>query len=575
MPFSNLNNSWSNLAQYYNSVTSNGVFAGTISNPNVTKTQKPEYPKIQYSSFDDGLIRSGLVNTGISVLRDTARIGKFFTSGKGVLFTVKQVGLQLSNPKLESKNTSPTNPANAVAGVINSVTNALGPTRTYNLGLNTLASVGGTAFGLHFDRAGILPIIKDDQKYGGNIYNLKAGVAWYNNFSDDTKNSNLKINKDSSNRLLQYTNIIISNPKGSITLTSYLGGAQSVYGIYPRTVIRTTDQRTIIDDKDLQKTNIKTFQINPQSVGFKVIEGNPLFNGFKPLTNKQIVDTSTANLLSPLNTQLAVSPLQHNKDIAGYNIEKRVGTTGTFKKVDAINVIDIVDGGTFYTNTNSTGSLASKVLQRDDVDGIYGNDIIKFRLEFLNNDGTPGVDNTTVLAFRAYIDEFNDGMNAKWNSYRYMGRGEEFYVYEGFTRDINVSFTLFAHSVAEMKPLYRKLNYLMSTFAPDYSPANKMRGNIGYLTVGEYLLRQPGVFTDIKLSGFLDTHWEIGIDGNDQYEVPKHIKVGLSFKPIHTFLPRKAKYTNGKPDYNTPFITPDSKRYTYFANKAQENKYLG
>jgi hypothetical protein len=559
MPFSNLNNSWSNLAQYYNSVTSNGVFAGTISNPNVTKTQKPEYPKIQYSSFDDGLIRSGLVNTGISVLRDTARIGKFFTSGKGVLFVAKQVGLQLSNPKLESKKTPPTTPGNAVAGVINSVTNALGPTRTYNLGLNTLASVGGTAFGLHFDRAGILPIINDNQKYGGNIYNLTAGVAWYNNFSDDTKNSNLKINKDSSNRLLQYADVIFRGGGGSIDLTSYFGGAQSVYGIYPKTIIRTTTERS--SDAINRFTNSETYNND----------------GFNPLTNREIAGLQRAKLTSNLESQLNANSeiLTYNSTIAGYNIEKRVGTTGTFKKVDAINVIDIVDGGTFYTNTNSTGSLASKVLERDDVDGIYGNDIIKFRLEFLNNDGTPGVDNTTVLAFRAYIDDFNDGMNAKWNSYRYMGRGEEFYVYEGFTRDINVSFTLFAHSVAEMKPLYRKLNYLMSTFAPDYSPANKMRGNIGYLTVGEYLLRQPGVFTDIKLSGFLDTHWEIGIDGNDQYEVPKHIKVGLSFKPIHTFLPRKAKYTNGKPDYNTPFITPDSKRYTYFANDKKENKYLG
>lgn len=565
MPFLNLNNNWSDLAQYYNQPFNN----------------KPEVPKLKYTSFDDGLIRSGLVNTGISVLRDTARIGKFFASGKGVLFAAKQVGLQLSNPKLESKKTPPTNPANAVAGVINSITNALGPTRTYNLGLNTLASVGGTAFGLHFDRAGILPIIKDDQKYGGNIYNLTDGVVWQNNFGNDNKQSNLKINSSSSNRLLQYTNTIISNSKGSITLNSYLGGAQSVYGIYPKTTIRTTDQRTVIDDKDLQITNLKSFQINPQTVGIKVIEGNPLFNGFKPLTNKQIVETSTANLLSPLNVQLAGSPLQHNKDIAGYNIEQRIGVSHKKENVDSINVIDIIDGSTFYKDSQGN-KKASEILAdyKNNVEGTYGNDIIKFRLEFLNNDGNPGINNTQVLAFRAYIDDFNDGMNAKWNSYRYMGRGEEFYVYEGFTRDISVAFTLFAHTEAEMKPLYRKLNYLMSTFAPDYSTANKMRGNIGYLTVGEYITRQPGVFTDIKLSGFLDTHWEIGIGKNgepnpDQYEVPKYIKVGLSFKPIHTFLPRRAKYTSGKPDYNTPFITPDSKRYTYFANDKKENKYLG
>jgi hypothetical protein len=145
-----------------------------------------------------------------------------------------------------------------------------------------------------------------------------------------------------------------------------------------------------------------------------------------------------------------------------------------------------------------------------------------------------------------------------------MGRGEDFYIYEGLTRDISVAFTIYTHSGDEMRPIYKKLNYLMSTFTPDYNSANRMRGNIAYLTVGDYLYRQPGVFTDIKLSGMLDTHWEIGQDtyitkdkdgknvSNNYLELPKHIKVNLSFKPIHTFLPRKAS-GGAKPT----FITPD------------------
>ena len=105
-----------------------------------------------------------------------------------------------------------------------------------------------------------------------------------------------------------------------------------------------------------------------------------------------------------------------------------------------------------------------------------------------------------------------------------------------------------------------------------------MRGNIGYLTVGDYLYRQPGVFTDIKLSNMLDTHWEIAVDepeerssGNKgadsgQYEVPKHIVVTLSFKPIHTFLPRR----NTINKYTAPFITPDVAAY----DRGRYNKYL-
>ena len=167
-------------------------------------------------------------------------------------------------------------------------------------------------------------------------------------------------------------------------------------------------------------------------------------------------------------------------------------------------------------------------------------------------------------------------MSAKWDSYRYMGRGEEFYVYNGFTRDISLAFTIYAHTPQEMAPIYKKLNYLLSTFTPDYKNG-RMRGNIGYLTVGDYLYRQPGVFTDIKLSGMLDTHWEIAyngpeVGGVDQYEVPKHIKATLSFKPIHTFLPRKAKYKDGKSEYNTPFVTLDKKAYPVQAGQRKNSE---
>jgi hypothetical protein len=43
-----------------------------------------------------------------------------------------------------------------------------------------------------------------------------------------------------------------------------------------------------------------------------------------------------------------------------------------------------------------------------------------------------------------------------------------------------------------MSILYTKLNYLMSLATPDYKN-NQMRGNYIYLTIGDYIYRQPGV----------------------------------------------------------------------------------
>jgi hypothetical protein len=568
MPFSNLNSAWSNLAPYYNSVNSNGSFS---SPNNVTYTQKPEQPRLKFTSFDDGLIRGGVVNAGLASLRDTARVGNFLKSPKGLVWIAKQVGLQLSNPKLEQPEDFRTLSNNN--------------TRLYNLGLNTLAQVPLNAFGGHIIRHGILPVggvgfLEGDSLTNVKGYNYEKITTDNNILQGDTIGfkkgySSSNYYGKNPNRLVQYLSITNNNYDGVTNLSEYNGGSASVYGI-GQTRINTTNIRTTVG----------------RGIFTPGFEKN--LNGFSPLTNDQIILTSQADLDSVLTVQLEGSPLINNYTSSSLNIEARIGTSAKRKSsynVDSINVINITNSSTFYGNSlkpNNDPGLPTELLNKGtkEVDGYFGRDIIKFRIEFLNNDA-PIEDNninTDVLAFRAYLNEFSDGMNARWNSYRYMGRGEDFYVYDGFTRDMSVGFTLYAHSPEEMKPIYSKLNYLMSSFAPDYTTSNKMRGNIGYLTVGDYLYRQPGIFTDIKLSGMLDSHWEIALDKNNdvdktQYEVPKHITVNLSFKPIHTFLPRKAQ--SGK-YANTPFITIDKKAYPAQAQKTDpifkvttvSNKYL-
>ena len=368
------------------------------------------------------------------------------------------------------------------------------------------------------------------------------------------------------NRLLQNLNKVITfdvtNKEvgtNSVILSNTFGGPKSLYGI-GYTVIRTeSDQRTNITNKEDEPKN----------------KAN-ILNGFIPLSYSDIAKISYSSLDNkgktyiPVNNSSISSTRAETTNVEiTYGVSHNGNKPGTTRKIDSINVIDVTNSTTFYDTNKDKKSSDVLTTVKDNVDGNYGKDIIKFRIEFLNNDtqtanAALNAVNTDVLAFRAYIDDFNDGMTAKWNSYKYMGRGEDFYIYEGFTRDISVAFTIYTHSGDEMRPVYKKLNYLMSTFTPDYNSANRMRGNIAYLTVGDYLYRQPGVFTDIKLSGMLDTHWEIGQDtyttkndkdenvSNNYLELPKHIKVNLSFKPIHTFLPRKAS-GGAKPT----FITPD------------------
>ena len=154
------------------------------------------------------------------------------------------------------------------------------------------------------------------------------------------------------------------------------------------------------------------------------------------------------------------------------------------------------------------------------------------------------------MHFRAFLDSFSDSYNATWTPVQYVGRGEPLYNYGGFGRTITMGFTAAAQSKAELIPMYKKLNYLASTLAPDYTEAGFMRGNLVRLTVGGYLYEQPGFITSLTYDVPQETTWEIGLKpdgGADQSvkELPHMIKVSsLQFTPIHKFLSQKPNNAN-------------------------------
>jgi hypothetical protein len=118
---------------------------------------------------DDGRIRGGATGAKNASTTDLLRIKRFINSKpKGNLFLTNQIGLQFSNPRLETRKISLGN-GTGILGFINRAVNAIssnfGPTRIYNLGINTLAQVPVTAYGIHFNRHGLLPAQDDNTKY--------------------------------------------------------------------------------------------------------------------------------------------------------------------------------------------------------------------------------------------------------------------------------------------------------------------------------------------------------------------------------------------------------------------------
>jgi hypothetical protein len=290
-----------------------------------------------------------------------------------------------------------------------------------------------------------------------------------------------------------------------------------------------------------------------------------LISGSKSVSNvgdaaKQIKDENYSSILS-------ISP-----DYFSQNIEKRLnlGDPGSKQNIgeDTINILnytaasgngvdkdyklalDKITAGAIY---NADKATHGKYLSLNNTEHA-GNDLVKFSIGVIQNELIKGEDGKSTVQsnymhFRAFIDSFSDSYTSDWNSYNYVGRGDKFYNYTGFERTVNLSFTVYAQSKAELIPMYKKLNYLASSLAPDYSKFGFMKGNLHKMTIGGYLFEQVGIIKSLTYDIPEETSWEIGINNEQEVkddtsvkELPHMIKVtNLSFIPIQHFLPRVAK----------------------------------
>ena len=197
------------------------------------------------------------------------------------------------------------------------------------------------------------------------------------------------------------------------------------------------------------------------------------------------------------------------------------------------------------------------------------NDLVKFRIAVIDPDEPK---KKTFIHFRSYITGISDRFNASWSDFKYLGRGEKFYNYQGFERRLSLNWTVFAQSKPELSTMYQKLNYLASTLAPDFSDAGFMRGNIHQLTIGGYVYEYPGIITSLTYNTPDDSTWEIAIPSERTSanqdpgtsaitedvsikELAHRIEVQMEFVPINNFLPNTVKNIKGAGDINERFLS--------------------
>jgi predicted outer membrane lipoprotein len=114
-----------------------------------------------------------------------------------------------------------------------------------------------------------------------------------------------------------------------------------------------------------------------------------------------------------------------------------------------------------------------------------------------------------------------------------MGRGEKFYKYNTFSRDMSLSFKIVADSKDNLGIMYSLLNTLASSLAPTYTDSGYMAGNLHKLTVGNYIASQFGIINSLSYDIMEESPWEIEKDN----QLPMYIAVSMKFTPIHNFRP--------------------------------------
>ena len=367
-----------------------------------------------------------------------------------------------------------------------------------------------------------------------------------------------------------------SIPGSDLLLQAYYGGTDTYGGqvsIIPRTTFSTNKAKSFGGQGATRLARLLSGGEGQSVITFdQDVLGNLSLNNTSNLTPLQILDRNISSILSPttfiygpnsvntyqdfrqtIKTQSSTSPFATklaSTDYGAFNREKtyKTGNPG-IKDANKSNPYQAIPTGIDGIKDITADRITLTPLYTSNSvnDEDEQSDLIKFTISVVDNDDPS---QRTWITFRAFIDSFGDSFNASWNEYKYVGRGESFYRYGGFGRSISLAFKAAVQSRQEQFPLYQKLNYLASLTAPDYSGNGFMRGNLVYLTIGDWLVDVPGVLKGMSLGIPNESPWEIARDRvgarqKDIAQLPFIVEVsGFDFAPIHNFVPRK----------NAPFI---------------------
>jgi hypothetical protein len=190
--------------------------------------------------------------------------------------------------------------------------------------------------------------------------------------------------------------------------------------------------------------------------------------------------------------------------------------------------------------------------------------------------------NQIYIPFRATVSSVNEQNSAEWEDINYMGRADKLYLYKGFSRETAFSFTVYANSLQELVPMWKRINYLVGLTRPSKytEPAintgdlsENTTGNEGRfiyppmvtLRLGDMYYDQPCVIFSVSINIPDDANWEtyrgedysysasptkrITIKGEASRQLPMKVDISVSMKLLEK---QKSLVTNEHFGFNSP-----------------------
>lgn len=489
--------------------------------------------------FDDGFIRGGVVTSTQRAIVDVLRIGKWYASVKGLLFTARQGLLQGAAPNTEADPLVGKRIGNGALTLASSLVN----TATQHLGLR-----------FRKDKLPIAPRSTYSSALASPLYKNRLEKVF--------------------NEVFNYSSELLNSPGLPITTLTGLGGPQSVYGVGVTSIKRYTVSNSwrTISSNGVVVTNTRTRgvlgnndvikYINPDLNGayltrfnstYETLNDNSTFKAgyasnksitegtsqqyytFDYLTlkekssNSSLSSRAIKNFLlndsgQPLNTDIANSKWIPTKGDYGNTVIQNYIETSQHKR-KKLRVPDYGRRGKDLTNPQPTmpdsdnfqytyqgpGSvgMTDPIWQVNQSDAEAVDDFIKFMFHDLNTNER--------FRFRAYIENVSEDFSPSWQEVKILGRADSAYIYQGFERSLSVSFKVAALSRGDLMLMWDQLERLSKTTVPKYRSTTKMKGPLVKFTLGNWFINTPAFIRSLSYTVDNETPWEINLSNSGVY----------------------------------------------------------